>query len=146
VSFTKLEAYFTKTGNKVDVRQGSMFGPQVGATVEGTIDFARDRVALSGTFVPIYGLNNLFSQIPVVGLLLGGGAHEGLFALNYRIDGSATAPVLSFNPLSALAPGFLRKVFGAIDDAAQQVGDPAKAHDNAAGAATPPAFGPTTPE
>ena len=128
VNFTKLEAIFSKVGNRVDVRQGSMFGPTVGATVEGSIDFAHDRVALSGTFVPIYGLNNLFSQIPVVGLLLGGGAHEGLFALNYRINGSASAPVLTFNPLSALAPGFLRKIFGAIDDAAQQSID-AAAHD-----------------
>ncbi|WP_131193914.1 DUF3971 domain-containing protein [Lichenihabitans psoromatis] len=125
--FTKLEAYFSRVGNKIEVRQGSMFGPQVGATVEGWIDFAHDRVALNGTFVPIYGLNNLFSQIPVVGMLLGGGAHEGLFALNYRIDGSASSPVLSFNPLSALAPGFLRKIFGAIDNAAQQGIDPSAA-------------------
>lgn len=120
VAFTKLEAQFTRSGNRVDVRQGAMFGPQLGATVEGSLDFAKDKVALSGTFVPIYGLNNLFSQIPVVGALLGGGAHEGLFALNYRITGSASAPVLTFNPLSALAPGFLRKIFGALDDAAQQ--------------------------
>lgn len=137
VAFTKLEAQFTRTGNKVDVRQGSMYGLQVGATVEGSVDFAHDQVALSGTFVPIYGLNNLFSQIPVVGVLLGGGSHEGLFALNYRITGSASAPVMSFNPLSALAPGFLRKIFGAIDDAAQQGLDP-QAHDAGGAPAKPP--------
>jgi hypothetical protein len=122
-----------------------MFGPQLGATVEGSIDFAHDKVALSGTFVPIYGLNNLFSQIPVVGLLLGGGAHEGLFALNYRINGSASAPVLTFNPLSALAPGFLRKIFGAIDDAAQQ-GIDAAAHDQGATPGTIPSLTPQMPE
>jgi hypothetical protein len=133
VQFTKMEANFSRVGNKVEVRQGSMFGPQVGATVEGSIDFARDRVALNGTFVPIYGINNLFSQIPVVGLLLGGGAHEGLFALNYRIDGPASAPVLSFNPLSALAPGFLRKIFGAIDSAAQQGASDAGSNNAAPG-------------
>ena len=120
VGFTKLEAQFTRTGNRIDVRQGSMYGPQLGATVEGAIDFGHDKVALNGTLVPLYGLNNLFSQIPLVGLLLGGGSHEGLFALTYHITGSASAPVFAFNPLSALAPGFLRKIFGAIDDAAQQ--------------------------
>ncbi len=125
VPFTKLEAYLSRSGNKVEIRQGSMYGPQMGATVEGSIDFAHDRVALNGTFVPVYGLNNLFSQIPVLGVLLGGGAHEGLFAVNYRIDGSAAAPVMSFDPLSALAPGILRKIFGAIDSAAQQQGGPA---------------------
>ena len=127
VHFSKLEADFVRNGNSVAIRNGAMFGPQMGATVEGSIDFTRDRVALSGTFVPVYGLNNLFSQIPVVGVLLGGGEHEGLFAVNYRIDGSAAEPVMTFDPLSALAPGIFRKMFGAIDGTAQ--GDAGLPHD-----------------
>ena len=127
VHFSKLEANFVRSGNSVAIRNGAMFGPQMGATVEGSIDFTRDRVALSGTFVPVYGLNNLFSQIPVVGVLLGGGEHEGLFAVNYRIDGSAAEPVMTFDPLSALAPGIFRKMFGAIDGTAQ--GDTGLPHD-----------------
>ena len=55
MSFRKLEAYFTKSGNLVEVRDGSMFGPTLGATVGGTIDFSRDQVNLSGTFVPLFG-------------------------------------------------------------------------------------------
>ncbi len=119
MQFTKLEAYFTKTGSTVQVRDGSMFGNQLGATVGGTIDFNRDQVNLSGTFVPLYGVNNLFSQVPLFGPLLGGGRHEGLLGLNYRITGSAASPVLNVNPLSALAPGFLRQIFGALDNAAE---------------------------
>ena len=119
MQFTKLEAYFTKTGSTVQVRDGSMFGNQLGATVGGTIDFNRDQVNLSGTFVPLYGVNNLFSQVPLFGPLLGGGRHEGLLGLNYRITGSAASPVLNVNPLSALAPGFLRQIFGALDSAAE---------------------------
>lgn len=146
VPFNKLEANFSRVGNKVVVQQGSMFGPQVGATVEGAIDFTHDRVDLSGTFVPVYGLNNLFSQIPVVGVILGGGKHEGLFAVNYRIDGSASAPIFHFDPLSALAPGIFRKIFGAIDSAAQGVGEPQDpARDRAAGPSDSEPTG-TTPE
>ncbi len=146
VPFSKLEASFSRVGNKVTVREGSMFGPQVGATVEGAIDFARDRVDLSGTFVPVYGLNNLFSQIPVVGVILGGGQHEGLFAVNYRIDGSASAPIFHFDPLSALAPGIFRKIFGAIDSAAQGGGGAQDTtRDRATGPGDAEATG-TTPE
>ncbi|MGI3902310.1 MAG: AsmA-like C-terminal region-containing protein [Janthinobacterium lividum] len=118
MSFRKLEASFSKTGNMVQVRDGSMFGPALGATVAGTIDFSRDQVNLTGTFVPLFGVNNLFSQLPVLGPILGGGSHEGLLGLNYRITGSAANPQLSVNPLSALAPGFLRQIFGALDGAA----------------------------
>ena len=67
-------------------------------------------------------MNNLFSQVPLFGPLLGGGRHEGLLGLSYRITGSAASPVLYVNPLSALAPGFLRQIFGALDSAAE--GDP----------------------
>lgn len=115
VPFDRLEAAFTRTGARIDLRDGVVSGPSVGATIEGGIDFARDQVALNGTFVPAYGLNNMFSRIPLFGPLLGGGANEGLIGINFRITGSASAPVLSLNPLSAMTPGFLRKIFGAAD-------------------------------
>ena len=44
----------------------------------------RDRTDISGTFVPAYGLNNAFAQVPLFGPLLGGGQYEGLFAVNFR--------------------------------------------------------------
>lgn len=113
--FTKLQVAFVRTGGRLEIRNGLMFSPQIGTKLEGWLDFAHDRVNMRGTFVPVYGLNDLFSQIPLFGPILGGGAHEGLFAVNFRISGRASAPVLSINPLSAIAPGFLRKIFGAID-------------------------------
>ncbi len=124
VPFTKLEVKFTKSGSKVAVEDGSLFGPTIGATVKGNLDLGRDQVNLHGTFVPLYGLNNLFSQVPLFGPLLGGGKHEGLFGINYRITGSPSKPVMTINPLSAVAPGFLREIFGAFDNAAQNLSDP----------------------
>ncbi|HKH81311.1 MAG TPA: DUF3971 domain-containing protein [Methylovirgula sp.] len=115
VPFTQLQVNFQRAGTRLDLRDGTIYGPQVGLTVDGWLDFARDRVALEGTFVPAYGVNNLVSQIPIFGLLLGGGAHEGLFAVNYRITGTATKPMLNVNLLTAIAPGILRKIFGATD-------------------------------
>ena len=120
LTFTKLFIVFSKSGSKVDVKDGAIFSPQMGATVQGSIDFAKDRLALGGTFVPIYGVNNLFSQLPLVGPILGGGEHEGLFGLNYKITGPVANPNLTIDPLSALAPGFLRKIFGAISEATEE--------------------------
>lgn len=115
VSFDRLEVAFTRTGGRLDLRDGVVSGPSVGATIEGGIDFTRDQVALNGTFVPAYGLNNMFSRIPLFGPLLGGGANEGLIGINFRVAGPASAPLLTVNPLSAITPGFLRKIFGAAD-------------------------------
>lgn len=111
VGFEKAKIEFVRTNGRLELRDAVMWGPQVGATIEGTIDIPRDRVNLTGTFVPAYALNNAFAQVPVVGMLLGGGQYGGLFAVSFRVSGAASAPTMTVNPLSAIAPGFLRKFF-----------------------------------
>ena len=112
VSFARLHALLEKNGGRLAVRDAVISSPNIGATMDGWIDFDRDLLDLTGTFVPAYGVNNLFGQLPVFGQILAGGSREGLFGLNYRVTGKSGAPVLSINPLSAIAPGFLRKIFG----------------------------------
>jgi hypothetical protein len=110
VAFTKLRAEFTRTASRLDVSDMVIWGQQVGFTLQGNVDYGRDRVDIGGTFVPGYAFNNAFAQVPVVGALLGGGSqYGGLFAVNFRIAGAASAPTMSINPLSAIAPGILRR-------------------------------------
>ena len=45
------------------------------------------------------------------GLFLGGGSNEGLVGITYEVVGPPSAPVLRVNPISAVAPGLLRKFF-----------------------------------
>lgn len=110
VAFTKLRAEFTRSASRLDVSDMVIWGQQVGFTLQGNVDYGRDRVDIGGTFVPGYAFNNAFAQVPIVGALLGGGSqYGGLFAVNFRISGPASAPTMSINPLSALAPGILRR-------------------------------------
>jgi hypothetical protein len=113
VTFDKARVDFTRSAGRLDFKDAAIWGRQVGFTLGGYLDYARDRTDIAGTFVPAYGLNNAFAQVPLFGPLLGGSQYEGLFAVNFRISGAASAPVLAVNPLSAVAPGFLRKLFGA---------------------------------
>ncbi|WP_291861243.1 DUF3971 domain-containing protein [Bradyrhizobium sp.] len=111
VSFSRLRAEFTRQNGQLTVREGVVKGPIIGATIEGSIDYPGNQVRMSGTFVPMYGLNNMFGQIPIVGLLLGGGSNEGLIGVTYEVVGTPGQPVLRINPISAMAPGVLRKIF-----------------------------------
>ncbi len=101
---------FTRTLGRFAIREGVVRGPVIGATVDGHIDYMRDDVRMRGTFVPLYGLNNMFGQIPIFGLFLGG-SNEGLLGVTYEVVGPPGAPVLRVNPISAVAPGLLRKFF-----------------------------------
>lgn len=112
VQFVKLTGGFRRSASRIDYRDIVIWGSQVGFNLSGSVDYGRDRTDISGTFVPAYTLNNAFSQVPIIGLILGGGRNEGLFALDFRISGQASAPTVTVNPLSAVAPGILRKLFG----------------------------------
>ncbi|HEX5508566.1 MAG TPA: DUF3971 domain-containing protein [Pseudolabrys sp.] len=111
VEFTELRADFTKYPGRMTVRDGVLRGPLVGATIDGQIDYARNDVRMHGTFVPLYGINNMFGQIPIVGIFLGGGSNEGLFGITYEASGPPSSPHVMVNPISAVAPGLLRKFF-----------------------------------
>ncbi|HEY0236597.1 MAG TPA: AsmA-like C-terminal region-containing protein, partial [Afipia sp.] len=111
VAFSRLRTEFTRQTGQLLIKDGVVRGPAIGGTIEGRIDYNANQVRMSGTFVPMYGLNNMFGQIPVVGLVLGGGSNEGLIGLTYEIVGTPGSPVLRVNPISAIMPGMTRKIF-----------------------------------
>jgi hypothetical protein len=111
VDFSRLRVEFTRTLGRISMREGVVSGPMIGATVDGYIDYLQEDVRMRGTFVPLYGLNNIFGQIPLFGIFLGGGSKEGLVGVTYEVVGAPNAPTLRVNPISPLAPGFLRKFF-----------------------------------
>ena len=110
VDFSHLRVDFTRSLGRFTIRDGLVKGPSIGATVDGYIDYHRDDVRMRGTFVPLYGLNNMFGQIPIFGIFLGG-SNEGLLGVTYEVVGPPSAPILRVNPISAVAPGLLRKFF-----------------------------------
>jgi hypothetical protein len=109
--FTRLRAEFTRSPGKLVIHDGVVRGPVIGATIDGLIDYDANDVHLRGTFVPLYGLNNAFGQIPIVGIFLGNGSNEGLFGITYEVVGPPGRSILRVNPASVLAPGLLRKFF-----------------------------------
>ncbi|NLS72633.1 hypothetical protein E3H11_27770 [Bradyrhizobium brasilense] len=111
IGFDALRAEFTRQSGQLSIRNGVVKGPTIGATIEGSIDYIGNQVRMNGTFIPMYGLNNMFGQIPFFGIFLGAGSNEGLIGVTYEVVGTPSAPVLRVNPISALAPGLTRKIF-----------------------------------
>jgi hypothetical protein len=109
ISFSRLRAEFVRQNGQLTIKEGVLKGPSIGGTIEGDIDYPGNQVRMSGTFVPLYGLNNLLNQVPVVGLFLGG-SNEGVFGLTYEVVGTPDKPTLRVNPISPLFPGVTRKI------------------------------------
>ncbi len=111
IPFSTLRGDFAYGEDRLVLDNLVAYGGAIGVTSNGVADLGRDRLDLQGTIVPAYALNSILGIVPVIGPLLLGGEGQGLFAANYQVTGSAADPQVSVNPLSALAPGFLRRLF-----------------------------------
>jgi len=111
ISFTGLEAPITIVDGKVYVAESRAAGPSLGITAKGSIQLADGIVDLDGVVVPIYGLNSVLGGLPVLGQLFTSRRGEGLFAMTYSLNGPSDVPRVTVNPLSAIAPGILRRIF-----------------------------------
>lgn len=94
----------------IRLRDGRTSGASLGLNFEGEIDNWAKTLDIDGTIIPISGVNNVLSGIPLVGDILTGGG-SGILAATYKIRGPMDKPQASVNPLSVLAPGILRKIF-----------------------------------
>jgi hypothetical protein len=111
IAFTQLRAPFTVGGGKFRLRDAYMNGPQLGATMRGTVDFKADTVELGGTYVPLYGLNSALGSIPILGKVLVGRKGEGVVGITFAIKGKLDNPAVMVNPMSVMTPGIFRQLF-----------------------------------
>ncbi|WP_372073157.1 AsmA-like C-terminal domain-containing protein [Tistrella mobilis] len=116
IAFSVLDGDFVYEDGVVTLAEARAHGSEVGVTASGQIDIDGGTIDMAGTLVPLYTLNSAIGRIPVIGDLLVGEEGSGIFAATYRLKGPLDDPDVSVNPLAALAPGFLRNLFGAIAD------------------------------
>ncbi len=89
----------------------------MGLTFEGLLDQQEKKIDISGTVIPLSNVNEALKNIPILGSILGG-KDGALFAATYALKGNLSDPKVTINPLSVLAPGFLRKIL--FEDSVEQ--------------------------
>lgn len=119
LQFARADVPFRFHDGLLEVIDARAFGPSLGITLDGEINGDADEISMFGTLVPAYTINSVLGEIPLIGTLLVGRQGEGVFALTYGISGPVEEPVITVNPLSALAPGFLRNFFAIFTGGAQ---------------------------
>ncbi len=104
-------AYFSYSEGILQIENGILRGSQVGATFQGVVRNRAGNMDVTGTFMPAYGLNRLFAELPLIGVLLGNGRDRGLLGITFKLTGPFDKPNLTINPLSIIAPGIFRQIF-----------------------------------
>jgi hypothetical protein len=110
ISVDNLDVPFNSKNDVISVTNARAVGA-IGISADGYIDRPKNQIALKGTLVPAYGINSLISNIPLLGDVLASKKGEGIFGVTYSATGNADQPNIDVNPLSALTPGILRRIF-----------------------------------
>ncbi|PTE12266.1 DUF3971 domain-containing protein [Mesorhizobium helmanticense] len=111
VQFERGASEIEKGAGYLKLANGVLRGPRIGTTFQGTLYDQDNNMDMTGTFMPVYGLNRIFGELPLFGTLLGNGRDRGLIGVTYRLRGNANKPKLDVNPLSVIAPGIFRSIF-----------------------------------
>ena len=105
---------FSLADRKLTFTDGLLRGSQLGLTLKGDVDLANEILDIAGTIIPVYSLNRLIGQVPIIGRILTGVDGRGAFAATYSIEGPRANPTVYVNPLSILTPGLIRDFFGGL--------------------------------
>ncbi|VAV91245.1 hypothetical protein MNBD_ALPHA08-381 [hydrothermal vent metagenome] len=109
--FKKLKLPFSTDQQFVNIGDALVRGSDLGASANGRIRKSDGAMDVAGTIIPAYAINSAVSGVPLLGTILTGGKGQGVFGLTYALQGTMNKPKFIVNPVSALAPGFLRSLF-----------------------------------
>jgi len=65
VQFERGYAEIEKGTGYLKLAKGVLRGPLIGTTFQGTLYDANDRMDMTGTFMPAYGINRIFGELPL---------------------------------------------------------------------------------
>lgn len=111
LAFKGARVDFLRKPDRIEVLEGVLTGNSVGGTMRGFIYTDAKTYDLTGTYVPLFGLNSVFQKLPLFGPLLGGRDGEGLIGVTFAVRGPLDNPAFRINPVSALVPGAFRSLF-----------------------------------
>ncbi|WP_300378967.1 AsmA-like C-terminal region-containing protein [Henriciella sp.] len=111
VLFTSVGVPITIAGDRFIIDGARANGPALGLTLNGWIGQSSDDLSLSGVLVPSFGTNSMLGGVPIIGDLFVGRDGEGIFSLTYSVEGTLNRAQVAINPLSAVTPGILRRIF-----------------------------------
>ncbi len=111
VNFERGYSQIEKGAGYLQLSNGVLRGPLIGATFQGTLYDPKGNMDMTGTFMPAYGLNRIFGELPIIGVAARQRARPRPDRRHLQARGRRGFARLQINPLSVIAPGIFRSIF-----------------------------------
>jgi hypothetical protein len=111
ILFSNIEVPLSIKDGRYSIVGARASGPALGMTAKGWMNPADGDLDIDGVLVPSFGVNSALGGLPLIGDLFVSREGEGVFSLRYGVEGTLERAQVSVNPLSAITPGVLRRIF-----------------------------------
>ena len=111
ILFSNIEVPLSIKDGRYTIVGARASGPALGMTAKGWINPSEGDLDVDGVLVPSFGVNSALGGLPLIGDLFVSRDGEGVFSLRYGVEGTLERAQVSVNPLSAITPGVLRRIF-----------------------------------
>jgi len=87
----------------------------IGLVMEGEISREESKVDMSGEISPIHVVNAIIQNVPILGPIIIGNEGEGLFSIDFSLEGNVDNPEVSSNPLTIIKPRIIERALEALN-------------------------------
>jgi AsmA-like C-terminal region/Protein of unknown function len=129
IVFNRLDMPFSYASELLKITGARAVGSELGLTGDGSINLGSSEIDLEGSVIPAYTINSILGNIPILGPVFTGTKGGGVFAVTYIMKGTFEKTRIEVNPLSALAPGFLRNLIKGLGKAGKPAPPPGSEQD-----------------
>jgi len=108
ISYTENEKFF----NNIDAFAVS---DSIGLVMNGEIKREESIVNMSGEISPMYLVNAIIQNVPIIGPIIIGDEGEGLFSIDFSLKGDVDDPEVSSNPLTIIKPRIIERALETLN-------------------------------
>ncbi len=87
----------------------------IGLVMEGEIQREESIVDMSGEISPMYLVNAIIQNVPIIGPIIIGDEGEGLFSIDFSLKGDVDDPKVSSNPLTIIKPRIIERALETLN-------------------------------
>ena len=87
----------------------------IGLVMDGEIQREKSVVNMSGEISPMYLVNAIIQNVPIIGPIIIGDEGEGLFSIDFSLKGDVDDPEVSSNPLTIIKPRIIERALETLN-------------------------------
>ena len=87
----------------------------IGLVMDGEIKREESMVNMSGEISPMHLVNAIIQNVPILGPIIIGNEGEGLFSIDFILEGNVENPDVTSNPLTIIKPRIIERALEALN-------------------------------